>query len=273
MSKSTTTSRVRATYEFIKAQRTTYSVEMLCHVLGVAPSGYYAWLNRPLRIGRRRIAPRPVNPRVVRASQGIYGAPRVFLDLREAGDTLAKTASLGSCEQRLRALHGERNDGRRTASRWFDEPVAPSLQRNPTQSRLGQGHQVHVDMAGLAVSGGGDGSSSRDGLVGWVRDPLSTELGDAALMAVAREAAGRADSFRSRHPIRAELAPLLVGHIASAQMSRKGNCWDNAVAEAFFGSLKKELVKKQIYNRATSPRPPSPTTSRRSTIAHVGTAI
>ena len=30
-------------------------------------------------------------------------------------------------------------------------------------------------------------------------------------------------------------------------MSRKGNCWDNAVAEAFFGSVKKELIKKQVY--------------------------
>jgi len=48
MTKSTTTSRVRATYAFIKAQRTTYSLERLCHVLGVAPSGYYAWRKQPL---------------------------------------------------------------------------------------------------------------------------------------------------------------------------------------------------------------------------------
>ena len=38
-------------------------------------------------------------------------------------------------------------------------------------------------------------------------------------------------------------------------MSRKGNCWDNAVAESFFGSLKKERVKQQIYkNRALALR-------------------
>jgi putative transposase len=35
---------------------------------------------------------------------------------------------------------------------------------------------------------------------------------------------------------------------AASCMSRKGNCWDNAVAESFFGSLKKERIKKQIYN-------------------------
>jgi putative transposase len=40
--------RVRATYEFIQAQRATFSVQTLCRVLDVAPSGYYAWLKKPL---------------------------------------------------------------------------------------------------------------------------------------------------------------------------------------------------------------------------------
>ena len=62
-------------------------MQALCRVLGVAPSGYYAWLKEPLSNrsqGDARLL------RLTRASfvasQGIYGAPRVFLDLREAGD-------------------------------------------------------------------------------------------------------------------------------------------------------------------------------------------
>ena len=130
MSKSTTTSRVRATYGFIKAQRKAYSVERLCHVLGVAPSGYYAWLQQPLS-NRAQEDARLV--RLIRASfvasQGIYGAPRVFLDLREAGETCSKhrVARLMR-EQRLRALHGYRTrrwSVGKPAVLWFWTPWCP----------------------------------------------------------------------------------------------------------------------------------------------------
>jgi putative transposase len=48
MSTRISTGRVRATYEFIKSHRTTFSVQAPCRVLDVAPSGYYAWLIQPL---------------------------------------------------------------------------------------------------------------------------------------------------------------------------------------------------------------------------------
>src|SRR3954470_21891044 len=102
--------RVRSTYEFIKAHRDWYSVQAMCRVLGVAPSGYYDWLLQPLsnraqedarllRLGRASVV----------ARHGIYGAPRVFLDLREAGETCSKhrVARLMR-ENNLRALHGYR---------------------------------------------------------------------------------------------------------------------------------------------------------------------
>lgn len=83
--------RVRSTYEFMKAQRGQYSVQALCRVLDVAPSGYYAWLQQPLS-NRAQEDARLL--RLIRAafnaSHGIYGAPRVFLDLREAGETCSK---------------------------------------------------------------------------------------------------------------------------------------------------------------------------------------
>ncbi len=110
MSKSAPASRVRTTYEFIKAQSANYPVQALCRVLNVAPSGYYAWLKKPL--SNRALE----DARLIRlirasfvASQGVYGAPRVFLDLREAGETCSKhrVARLMR-EQRLRALHGYR---------------------------------------------------------------------------------------------------------------------------------------------------------------------
>ena len=102
--------RVRSAYEFIKTHRRQYSVPMMCRVLEVAPSGYYAWLQQPLSSHAQEDA------RLLRlirasftASHGIYGAPRVFLDLREAGETCSKhrVARLMR-EANLRALHGYR---------------------------------------------------------------------------------------------------------------------------------------------------------------------
>lgn len=58
--------RVRSTYEFIKGHRDRHSVERMCRVLEVAPSGYYDWLKQPISIvAGRRPAP-PTDPRVVR---------------------------------------------------------------------------------------------------------------------------------------------------------------------------------------------------------------
>ena len=102
--------RVRAAYEFIKTHRDKYDVRTMCRVLGVAPSGYYKWLQHPVS-NRRQEDTRLL--RLIRASfvasHGIYGAPRVFLDLREAGETCSKhrVARLMR-EANLRALHGYR---------------------------------------------------------------------------------------------------------------------------------------------------------------------
>ena len=102
--------RVQALYDFIKAQGGTYSVRTLCRVLDVTPSGYYAWLKKPTS---RHASEDARLLRLIRASfiasQGIYGAPRVFLDLWEAGETCSKprVARLMR-EHQLRALHGYR---------------------------------------------------------------------------------------------------------------------------------------------------------------------
>ena len=100
--------RVRTTYEFIKANRDKHSVEAMCRILEVAPSGYYDWLKQPISYRGQEDA------RLLRlirawfvASHGIYGAPRVFLDLREAGETCSKHRVARLMRQaNLRALHG-----------------------------------------------------------------------------------------------------------------------------------------------------------------------
>ncbi len=98
---------VRLKYEFIKAHRHQFLTDVMCRELGIAPSRYYQWLKcsqsawaaedaRLLRLIRASFT----------ASQGIYGAPRVYLALRESGETCSKyrVARLVR-EDGLRALH------------------------------------------------------------------------------------------------------------------------------------------------------------------------
>ena len=102
--------RVRAAYEFINAHRREYGVEAMCRGLEVVPSGNCDWLKQPVS---KRAQEDARLLRLIRASfitsQGVYGAPRVFLDLREAGETCSKhrVARLMRLNG-LRALHGYR---------------------------------------------------------------------------------------------------------------------------------------------------------------------
>ena len=103
-------SRVRLAYQFIEADKKRYSVKVMCRVLDVAPSGYYAWLKKPIS-DRAQEDARLL--RLIRASfdrsHGVCGAPRVFLDLREAGETCSKhRVERLMRENGLRALGGFR---------------------------------------------------------------------------------------------------------------------------------------------------------------------
>jgi putative transposase len=91
MSKPQSASRVRQSYQFIQSHQDQYAVKTLCRVPNVTRSGYYAWLKEPIS-NRAQEDARLL--RLIRASfaasHGIYGARRVFLDLREAGETCSR---------------------------------------------------------------------------------------------------------------------------------------------------------------------------------------
>jgi HTH-like domain len=154
--------RVRSAYEFIKGHQDQYNVRMMCRVLEVAPSGYYKWLQQPIS-NRAKEDARLL--RLIRASfvasHGIYGAPRVFLDLREAGETCSKrrVARLMR-EAKLRALHGYR------IRRWTagkpsvlnSESPAATIHSFAAKQGLGDRYHLHSDVAGLALPGSRHGS-------------------------------------------------------------------------------------------------------------------
>lgn len=254
MSQGKPLSKVRQAYTFIEAHRNEFSIQAMCRVLGVARAGYYTWLDHPVS-DRAQEDARLL--RLIRtffiASHGIYGAPRILQDLREKGETCSKhrVARLMS-ENGLRALHGYR-------TRHIPVPrpavlIPNLLQRQFTMSGPNKAWVTDITyirtwQGWLYVAVVMDLFSRK--IVGWAAKPtIHKEL---VLEAVKK-------AVQSRRPRRALIHSdqgtqygsdawrrfCKANHLEPS-MSRRGNCWDNAVAESFFGSLKKERVKKRIY--------------------------
>lgn len=246
--------RVRTVYAFIKANRKQHSVQEMCRVLRVAPSGYYDWLKQPLS-NRAQEDARLL--KLIRASfvasHEIYGAPRVILDLREAGETCSKhrVARLMR-EHQLRALHGYRT--RRMAVGTPSVLIPNLLKREFTVTQRNTAWVTDITyirtwQGWLYLAVVMDLFSRR--VVGWATAPtIHREVVlNAVLMAVrTRRPRGTVIHSDQGTQFGSDGWRRFCGsnHLEPS-MSRKGNCWDNAVVEAFFGSLKKERIKKQIY--------------------------
>ena len=246
--------RVRAAYAFINAHYEQFPVQVMCRLLEVAPSGYYGWCQQPLS---HRAQEDARLLRLIRASftasHGIYGAPRVFLDLREAGETCSKhrVARLMR-ENDLRAFHGYRT--RRMAVGKPSVLIPNLLQRRFTATRPNVAWVTDITymrtwQGWLYLAVVLDLFSRK--IVGWSAGPtIHREL---VLNAVLMAVRGRRPRGTLIHSDRGTQygsdawRRFCRSHRLEPSMSRKGNCWDSAVAESFFSSLKKECIKKHIY--------------------------
>jgi putative transposase len=246
----------------------------MCRVLRVSRSGFYQWLHKPLSdraIEDQRLL------EIIRASYaasgGVYGARRVFLDLREAGERCGKHRVARIMRtHKIKALRGYKAP-RRIAGR--PSIIAPNtLQRGFTVDR--QDTAWVTDITYLRTWQGWlylavvvDLYSRK--VVGWSMKPtLAKELVlDALLMAVWRRRpqqrvivhSDQGSQYGSDDWVR-----FLREHNLEPSMSRRGNCWDNAVAESFFSSLKKSVSRNASIKPATWRVRMSSITSRCSTI-------
>jgi putative transposase len=249
-----TTRNVRRVYEFIKQNRDHYDTKMMCRVLEVTRSGYYAWLREPIshRAQEDMRLLRLIRASFV-ASHGIYGAPRVFLDLREAGETCSKhrVARLMRVNK-IRAVRGYRTRQRSVSKP--SELVPNVLLRNfdvtrPNKAWVTDITYIRTWQGWLYLAVVMDLFSRM--IVGWATRPtIGRELAlDAIMMAVRRRRPHRTiihSDQGSQYGSDDWRRFCLTNHLEPS-MSRRGNCWDNAVAESFFSSLKKERIKKRIY--------------------------
>lgn len=244
-------------FRVIEDCRADYPVRVLCATLDVSPSGYYAWRSRPE--SPRKVANRQLLADIRQLHEQHrkrYGAPRIHAALRAQGRTISR----GRVE-RLMHQHGIRAQRRRafrvcTTDRNHALPIAPNLlDRNFTAARPNEVWvtdltYVPTDEGWLYLAVILDLFSRK--VVGWaMRDHMRTELPLAALsMAIQRRRPPPGllhHSDRGSQYAAAEYREALRAHGIVQSMSRKGNCWDNAPMESFFGTAKSELVHQQRY--------------------------
>jgi len=250
-------------FAFIHAQRGTHPIGLLCRVLGVSRAGYYAWRDRP--VSRRRQQDQQLTQHIQdvhERSKGRYGAPRVHAELQARGVRCGRQRVA-----RLMRTAGLQGKGKRKYRvTTMSDPTYP-LAANLLERQFGVNEPNTVwvgDLTYLPTREGWlylsvliDLYSRR--VVGWaMSERITTALPLAALEM----------AYKGRRP-----APGLVHHTdrgsqyaswsyqralrrmgAVPSMSRKGDCWDNAVVESFLASLKRELLDGRVLESRAQAR-------------------
>jgi len=245
---------VTASYKLIHAERDHIPVERACRALEVSRSGYYKWRNgKPSERAKSDIELKAKVVQIHRENRGRYGSPRIHRELRDLGERTSR--------KRVTRLMNEaqisgyvRRRYRHTTDSNHHHRIAPNLLNRDFSAseanRVWVGDVTYIPTVDgwlyLAVLL--DLYSRR--VVGWaMSDTIDTELVLAALRMAIRQRKPRPglihhtdrDCRYASDDYQAELAAN--GMVAS--MSRKADCWDNAVAESFFATLEKELLSDE----------------------------
>jgi putative transposase len=239
-------------FEFIDAEKAQYPIELMCEALDVSRPGYYAHTRRPAsKHAQRDVALGAKIAAIHARSAKRYGSPRVHDELREDGERVSRKRVARIMKQH--DLRGKRRRRFRvTTQSEHDDPIASNLLARdftasaPNQKWVGDITYIWTREGWLYLAVLIDLFSRR--VVGWAMgDSLATELPLRALnMAIQTRRPPRGlihHSDRGCQYASADYRAVLEHHGIVASMSRKGNCWDNAVAESFFATLKTELVR------------------------------
>jgi putative transposase len=236
-------------YAAVEAEKAAFPVEKMCKWLGASRSGYYEWLRR--EESARTVSDRALNVHVAaiyKAHHRRYGSPRIHRELHAQGHHVSRKRVARLMQKAALKARAARRWIATTDSRGTTAP-APNLLRRafavsqPNQVWVGDVTYLPSKMGWLYLATLLDLGSRR--VVGWAL----TETNDTALIVTAlrRALAIRKQPPRIHHSDRgspyasAEYQRVLSLHNVKPSMSRKGDCWDNAVAESFFATLKCEL--------------------------------
>ena len=243
-------------YRFIRDHQQEFAVVVMCRVLGVSRSGYYAWQSRPMSERERSNSHLVKEIRAVYAkSRQTYGSPRVFAELRANGVACGRhrVARLmrqdGIYSQRKRRF-------KTTTNSQHIRSVAPNLLQQQfvaertNQTWLADITYVPTDEGWLYLAAVIDLYSRR--IVGWaMKTHLTDDLAiDALRMALLQRQYPQHlihHSDRGSQYASLDYQTLIKDHRISPSMSSTGNCFDNAPMESFFATLKLELIHRCHY--------------------------
>ncbi|WP_094190777.1 IS3 family transposase [Shigella flexneri] len=242
-------------YAFIRDNSCCWPVRLLCRVLDVHPSGFYAWLQQPH--SQRHQADLRLTGQIKQfwlESGCVYGYRKIHLDLRDSGQQCGVNRVWRLMKRvGIKAQVGYRSPRARKGEASIVSPNRLQRQFNPdapderwvtdiTYIRTHEGWlylAVVVDLFSRKI-------------IGWSMQSRMTKdiVLNALLMAVWRrnpEKQVLVHSDQGSQYTSHEWQSFLKSHGLEGSMSRRGNCHDNAVAESFFQLLKRERIKKKIY--------------------------
>jgi putative transposase len=244
-------------YQFIAEHRQEFEIKVMCRVMRVSRSGYYAWQRRP--VSEREMANQQLTQQIEEIHQDsrqTYGSPRVQAELRARGikcghNRVARLMRLAGLQARQK-----RKFKVVTTDSAHDYPVAPNRLAQdfradrPNEKWVADITYVPTQEGWLYLAAVMDLYSRR--IVGWAMgDNLKRWLPMAALqMALETRQPPPGllhHSDRGSQYASDDYQALLTHYQLQGSMSRAGNCYDNAPIESFFGTLKTELVHQRRY--------------------------
>ncbi len=241
-------------FAWIAAEKATFRVSELCRALAVSPSGYYAWSRRPRSAYTQRDQRLRVRIRAsFEASKHRYGSPRIYRDLLEEGEAVSRKRVIRLMQEDDLVA---RRRKRFTCTTMSDHqhPVAPNvLDRQftaaaPNQRWVGDTTEFVIGEHGKLYLAVLLDLYSRF-VVGWAVSAVNDR--HLTLKALAMALKRRCPDLGLLHHsdqgctyASEDYQRRLDAHGITCSMSRRGDCHDNAVMEAFFSSLKSELADR-----------------------------
>lgn len=244
-------------FKLVHENRDQFSLDRMCRALGVSRGGYYAWKSRPAcdRAKENKLLAFHIKA-IHTETDATYGTPRITKELKEAGISCSRNrVARIKQEIGLRAIGAPRKF-RCTTQAASDAMVSPDLIRRdfeaekPNQKWVSDITYIPVGNSFAYLAVVMDLFSRK--IVGWsIKSSMSTRLVLEAVQKAYKDRkptdplifhSDRGSQYTSEHFRR-----TLAENGMRSSMGRKGDCFDNAVAESFFSTLKKERVNRETY--------------------------
>ena len=251
----------------MRRYRQQFTVTLMCRVLGVSRAGFYA---AERRVPGNRAQHNEILSAVIsvihKTSRQTYGSPRVHREVRAAGlvggrhriARLMRKAGLRARRpRRWRPQTTNSTHGYGVAGNLLQRRFSVKESGGPNRVWCGDITYVRTEEGWLYLAVLLDLGSRM--VVGWaMRESLAAELSVAALrMALARRQPAPGLLHHTDRGVQyaaAEYRELLATHQITASMSRRANCYDNAVAESFFATLRWELLNRHHWQTHAAAR-------------------